>query len=324
MRCDFEPCFFFQNMKSIRIRGVVPPVCTPLTAAGQVDEAAIPRIVDHLVAGGCDAAFFLGSTGEIPSLTREARETVIRSAVAAAAGRIPILVGISDNCGKETLALARLATRLGADAVVMCAPSFYELSQDELARYFTSIIPELEVPVLVYNMPWLTGHVLGRECLRAVLEHPQIIGFKDSSGDLSYLKEMVEVAGTRAGTTVLVGNEYCYLDGLRLGANGVVGGGGNIYPELFRSLQDAFDRGDLNEASRFQEQINNLGEGLFQITGRPSSVFCAVKGGMAAMGLCEAYMAPPLTSCTPAQVDEIRRFFSGRLQGLSIGANAVA
>lgn len=310
-------------MNSLRIRGVVPPVCTPLTATGQVDEAAVSRIVDHLVAGGCDAAFFLGSTGEIPSLTREARETVIRRAVEAAARRLPILVGISDNCRQETLSLARMATRLGADALVMCAPSFYDLSQDELAGYFTSILTELELPVLIYNMPWLTGHVLGTECLRAVLDHELVIGFKDSSGDLDYLRGMVEVAATREGTTVLVGNESCYLDGLRLGAHGVVGGGGNIYPELFRGLQDAFDQGDLAGAAGFQETIRILGEGVFQITGRPSSVFCAVKGAMAAIGLCEAHMAPPLTSCTPAQVEEIRRFFNEHLPGLPVRANAL-
>lgn len=311
-------------MKSIRIHGVVPPVCTPFTASGKIDEAAIFRIVDHLVAGGCDAAFFLGSTGELPSLSHAARESVISSALQAAAGRIPILIGISDNCRDETLALARLATELGADALVMCAPSFYDLSQDELTRYFTSILPGLELPTLIYNMPWLTGHVLGESCLRTVLEHPAVVGFKDSSGDLSYLSQMIEVAASREGTTVLVGNEYCYLEGLKLGAHGVVGGGGNIYPQLFRRLQNAFEVGDLKTAAHFQEEINFLGEALFQTTGRPSSVFCAVKAGLAALGLCEPWMAPPLTGCTPEQLTQIRGILANRLNVPSDAVSAVA
>ena len=297
-------------MNSLRIHGVVPPVATPLTSTGRVDEPAIHRIIDHLVDGGCDAAFVLGSTGELASLNRQSRETVIRQAVAAAAGRIPVLVGIADNCQEETISLARLASDLGADALVMAAPFYYDLAPDELKRYFTSILPQLDRPTLLYNMPWLTGHVLGMDCLRAALEYPNVIGFKDSSGDMAYLKQMIDVAATREGTTVLVGNEYFYLDALQLGAHGAVAGGGNIYPEIFRALQDAFDHGNLEAATALQAQITRLGNRLFKITGRPTSVFSAVKAGMAAIGLCGSYMAPPLTGCTDDQLESIRNILS--------------
>ena len=294
-------------MNPLRIQGVVPPIATPLTSMGRVDEPAIHRIIGHLIDGGCDAAFILGSTGELASLNRQSREITIREAVSAAAGRIPILVGIADTCLEETLSLARLASHLGADALVMAAPYYYDLAPDELTRYFTSILPQLDRPTLLYNMPWLTGHVLGMDCLRAALEHPNVIGFKDSSGDMEYLRQMIEVAATREGTTVLVGNEYFYLDALKLGAHGTVAGGGNIYPKIFRALQDAFDRGDLNTATSLQDQMTRLGHSLFNITGRPTSVFSAVKAGMAAIGLCGPHMAPPLTACTDAQLESVRK-----------------
>jgi 4-hydroxy-tetrahydrodipicolinate synthase len=298
-------------MKSpLRIHGVVPPVPTPLTANGKLDVPALHRIMDHLVAGKCDAAFVLGSTGELASLDARSRETVIRTAVKALGGRIPLLVGIASPCPAETISLARLASDLGADALVMAAPYYYDLSAGELKRYFTSILPELDRPTLLYNMPWLTGHVLDMECLRAALEHPNVIGFKDSSGDMAYLRDMVAVAATRKGTTVLVGNEYFYLKGLQLGVHGVVGGGANIYPDLFRALQDAFDRGDPPSAEQLQGQITRLGEQIFGITGRPSSVFPAVKAGLAALGLCQPHMAPPLTACTAAQVESIREILA--------------
>lgn len=294
-------------MKSpLRIYGVAPPVPTPLTATGKVDVPALHRITDQLVAGKCDAAFVLGSTGELASLAPESRETVIRAAVKALGGRIPLLVGIASPCPAETISLARLASDLGADALVMAAPYYYDLSAGELKRYFTSILPELDRPTLLYNMPWLTGHVLDMECFRAALEHPNVIGFKDSSGDLAYLREMVAVAATREGTTVLVGNEYFYLKGLQLGVHGVVGGGANLYPDLFRALQDAFDRGDPPSAERLQGQITRLGEQIFGITGRPSSVFPAVKAGLAALGLCQPHMALTLTACTASQVELIQ------------------
>jgi dihydrodipicolinate synthase/N-acetylneuraminate lyase len=308
----------------LRIHGVVPPVPTPLTHSGRVDVAAIHRIMEHLVLGACDAAFVLGSTGELASLCQESREIVIRTAVAALDGRIPLLVGIAATYPAETLSLARLASDLGADALVMAAPYYYDLAPDELKRYFTSILPQLDRPTLLYNMPWLTGHVLDMDCLTAALEHPNVIGFKDSSGDVNYLRQMIKVAATRAQTTVLVGNEFFYLEGLRLGAHGVVGGGGNIYPALFRALQDAFDRNDLSQAERLQNQIIQIGNQIFGITGRPSSVFCAVKAGLSALGLCEPHMAPPLTSCTPAEVLAIRNILSDSATVLPKSAFAVA
>lgn len=308
----------------LRIHGVVPPVPTPLTATGEVDTGAIHRIVDHLVRGGCHAAFVLGSTGELASLPRKSRELVIRTSVKAIAGRIPLLVGIAANCPADSISLAKLASDLGADALVMAAPSYYDLSPDELKRYFVSILPELDRPTLLYNMPWLTGHVLDMDCLSAALEHANVIGFKDSSGDLDYLRQMIGVAATREGTTVLVGNEYIYLDGLELGAHGVVGGGGNIYPALFRALQDAFEQGDFETATRLQEQITRLGNRLFGITGRPTSVFSAVKAGLSTLGLCEPHMAPPLTGCSAAQIESIREILAGPDVELPQTVSAVA
>ncbi len=293
-------------LNPLRIYGVVPPVPTPLTAAGRVDEPAIHRILDHLVEGGCNAAFFLGSTGELASLSRASREAVILTAVKAAAGRIPVLVGISDTCPESTISLARFASDTGADALVAAAPYYFDLAPDELTRYFRSILPELDRPTLLYNMPWLTGHVLGMDCLRAALEHPNVIGFKDSSGDMDYLRQMIGVAQTREGTTVLVGNEYFYLEALNLGAHGAVGGGACIYPEIFRALQDAFDHGDLATAASMQSQLARLGNRLFDLTGRPTSVFCAIKAGMAAIGLCEPQMAPPLTTFTEREMERVR------------------
>lgn len=295
-------------MKSpLRIHGVVPPVPTPLTATGAVDAAAFQRIFDHLVSGGAHAAFVLGSTGELASLPPAHRAEVIRAAVAAAAGRIPVLVGIADNCPATSVELGQLALDLGADAVVAAAPSYYELSSDEMRRHFDELLPQLELPVLLYNMPWLTGHVLDADCLEMAVGHPNLIGFKDSSGDLAYLQQMIEIAAARPEVTVLVGNEYLYLPALELGAHGAVGGGGNIYPSLFRSLHDAFQEGDTQRAATLQARISRLGRQIFDITGRPTSGFAAIKAAMACLGLCEAHMAPPLTTCTCAQMETLRR-----------------
>lgn len=299
-------------MKSpLRIRGIVPPLPTPLTSSGEVDASAFHRIFDHLVEGGAHGAFVLGSTGELASLTVNQRATAVRAAVTAAAGRIPVLVGIADTCTAASVDLARRARDLGADAVVAAAPYYFELSTDELQSHFHRLLPQIDLPVLLYNMPWLTGHVLDPATLRAAMEYPHLIGFKDSSGDLDYLREMIAIASVRPQVTVLVGNEYLYHSALQAGAHGAVAGGGNLYPSLFRALQDAHDRGDHPRAAECQQRISRLGRQIFDITGRPTSVFVAIKAAMACLGLCEPHMAPPLTTCTPAQLESLRGVLVG-------------
>lgn len=291
-------------------KGVIPPIPTPLTVSGQVDTGAIGRIFDHLAAGGVDGVFVLGSTGELASLSAAQRDSVIESAVAFAAGRLPVLVGISDTCLDESVRLGRLARESGANAVVVMTPYYYDLSQDEIRGYFRGLLPKLNLPVMIYHMPWLTGHQLDSDTLRALMDLPNVIGFKDSSGDPAFLDRLIEIAAVRPEVAVLVGDESLFLAGLKLGAHGVVGGGANIAPRLFVNLLDAYHNGDTDAAETCQQQINLLGNGIFGLTGRPSSVFVTIKAAMACMGLCEADVVTPLTACTPSQMESLRCFIS--------------
>lgn len=292
------------------IHGVIPPVPTPLKWDGSVDSDAFVRIFDHLVRGGVDAAFVLGSTGELASLSTSQRCEVIRGAVEASAGRLPVLVGIVDTCLSLSVELANRAMENGAAGVVAAAPFYYELDPKELRRYFEILLPQLKLPVLLYNMPWLTGHVIDVESVRMALDYSHVIGFKDSSGDLDYLERLIEIADARPEVSVLVGNESLYLKALEMGADGVVGGGGNIFPEYFRKLQDAFDHGDIGTASLCQERISQLGGEIFGLTGHPSSVFVTIKAAMECLGLCERWVAPPLIACDEGQMDRLRRIIS--------------
>lgn len=216
-----------------------------------------------------------------------------------------MLVGIVDTCLSSSVDLAERALELGASAVVAAAPFYYELAPEELRHHFEVLLPQLKLPVLLYNMPWLTGHVIDEGCVRMALDCPQVIGFKDSSGDLDYLEKLIGLTKSRPDVSVLVGNENLYLKGLGMGAAGVVGGGGNIFPEYFRKLQDAFDHGDLNVASLCQERISQLGTEIFDLTGRPCSVFVSIKAAMECLGLCERWVAPPLIACNETQMERL-------------------
>jgi 4-hydroxy-tetrahydrodipicolinate synthase len=289
------------------LRGIIPPVPTPLKECGGVDREAFFAIAQHLSRGGCDGAFVLGSTGECASLPMVRRLEAISAAAEAFRGIMPLLVGIGDCSLQHSLMLADHAANAGVDAVVVNAPSYYEISAVEMRCYLDCIMPRLALPVMLYNMPWLTGHSFDESTLRHAIDFPGLVGFKDSSADVSYLRRVIEISRARPELCVLVGNDFLFLEGLRMGVHGAVAGGAILYPRYFRSLIDAFVAGDVQEAEHLQWIIRNLGETIFESTGQPTSVFASIKGGLAALGLCRAEMMPPIQSCTPEMISRFAK-----------------
>jgi len=285
---------------------LIPPVPTPLRASGAVDGDALGRIADHLYAAGVRAAFVLGSTGELPSLSDRQRRDVVRLAAQAFAGRLLLLAGVGDPCLDQTLSLADAARDAGADAVVLAAPSYYEISGRDMCAWLDAAVPRLPLPVLLYNMPWLTGHSFDDETIRHALAFPSLAGFKDSSGDPAYFANLVRLVAARPGVPVFMGNDFLFLESLQLGGHGAVAGGINLYPALFVEVYEAFTAGDRERATAAQAGISRLGRSIFPATGEPLSIFSAVKGGLAALGLCEPTMLPPLATCDAARIAALR------------------
>lgn len=307
-------------MNLSRLHGIVPPVPTPLRPDGSVDGEAFGRIALHLAEGGARAAFVLGSTGELASLAHRRRREALAAAADAFQGHLPMLVGIGDPCLEESLSLGEAAAGAGAAALVLNAPSYYEISGREMRAYLDHLMPRLPLPVVLYNMPWLTGHCFDDDTLRHALTFPGLIGFKDSSGDLTYFANLVRLASARPELTVLIGNDFLLLDALKLGGHGAVAGGANLYPQLFVEVQEAFAGGDIVRAAEAQALIARLGKAMFPVTGQPSSVFAAVKGGLAALGLCEPDMLPPLTTCAPAQINSLRQALAATIHPVAASA----
>jgi dihydrodipicolinate synthase/N-acetylneuraminate lyase len=285
-----------------KLRGIVPPVPTPLRRDGSIDAGGFRAIADHLVRGGIDAAFILGSTGESASLSLTRRMEAIDHATAGFGARVPVIAGIGDCCMEQSLELAHHAAARGIAAVVLNAPYYYEITGSEMCRYLDKILPLLPLPVFLYNMPWLTGHALDDHTLNHAMTFPGLAGFKDSSGDLAYLGRLLATVSARPELAVLVGNDFLFLEALKLGAHGAVAGGSNLYPKLFIKLLNAYHQGDTASAEALQREISARGERIFKTTGTPCSTFASIKGGLAALGLCEPTMAPPLQACTAEQV----------------------
>src|SRR5580698_7635322 len=142
------------------LTGIVPPMVTPLRGRDELDVAGLERLVEHILAGGVHGLFLLGTTGEGPSLSYRLRRELIERACRSVAGRVPVLVGITDTAFVEAVGLARFAAEAGAQALVLAPPFYYPNSQPELLEYIRHIAPELPLPLFLYNMPTHTKTVI--------------------------------------------------------------------------------------------------------------------------------------------------------------------
>src|SRR5690606_25107210 len=214
--------------------GVVIPLCTPLRSDGGIDSPSLRRHLDHLIDHGVDGVFALGTCGEFGFLTDEQRVEVVRTTVDQVAGRVPVLVGVSDTASERAAAQVRLLMGLGADAAVATAPFFAETGPAEIAAHFRRIKQELgELPLYGYeNPPRVNGVSIPVETVLDLAADGTFAGFKDSSGDLDYLGALLAGRDERGlgHFRILSGSETLAAESLRAGADGLVPGLGNVDP----------------------------------------------------------------------------------------------
>jgi dihydrodipicolinate synthase/N-acetylneuraminate lyase len=271
--------------------GVIVPMVTPVTPDGDLDEIAVPRIVDHMVAGGVHGVFVLGTTGENASVPAAMRERLVLVTVAHVGERARVYAGI------------------GVDAVVAHLPTYYALSAEEQLAYFSALADQIDLPLLLYDIPATTHMTIPVEVVEKLSCHPNVVGIKDSSGDITRLTTLLERLGdARPDFAVLVGAVDLSAQGLALGADGIVPSQGNLVPPLCRALFDRAVEGDQDGAEACQQRLNALtklfveGRGLAQSLG-------ALKAMMGALGLCDPEVLPPLRPPPLEEQDALRQQF---------------
>jgi dihydrodipicolinate synthase/N-acetylneuraminate lyase len=287
--------------------GIVPPLVTPLADRDALDAAGLDRLVDHVVEGGAAGLFVLGTCGEGVSLSGEVRVEVIRRVCRQAAGRVPVLCSVTDTCPAETLALAQTAAQFGAAAVVLSAPYYYPLSRRELMHYIRRAAEAMPLPIFLYNIPSHTRTVFGLEIIRRALDLPNVVGLKDSSGDMEYFHQVHRLRLTRPDWTLLVGPEELLAEAVLLGGNGGVCGGGLLSPRLYVELFRAASRRDMAQVAALHEVVMTISRNVYGIGRRRPAVIAGLKHGLAVLGVCGDRMAEPLSSLGPARRERIRR-----------------
>ncbi|HZI31111.1 MAG TPA: dihydrodipicolinate synthase family protein [Candidatus Binatia bacterium] len=275
------------------LTGIVPPMITPLCGRDKLDVAGLERLIEHILAGGVNGLFILGTTGEGPSLSYQLRRELIERVCRQVNHRVPVLVGITDTAFVESVNVARWAAESGADAVVAAPPYYLPEAQPELQEYLDHLMAELPLPLFLYNMPALTKVQIEADTVRRALDNPRIVGFKDSSGDLDYFKMVAEIIRQRSDWSLLIGPEEKLLDSLQLGGQGGVSGGANLFPKLYVRVLEAHRAGDAERARLLQQKIQRVSDSFYRIGRHSSSIIKGIKCVLATLGICDDFMAEP-------------------------------
>lgn len=294
-----------------KLAGIIPPMATLLDSDGQFDVSASAKLTDQMLRGGVHGLFLLGTCGEGPSTPDCIRHKLITTVCEQVAGRVPVLVGVSDPCFQRCIDLAKFAADAGAEAIVSTPPFYHNVNQVAIHAWFQQLADASPLPLVLYNMPGCTHNVIELDTVADLQQHPNVAAIKDSSGDLSYFKRLVE-AVTVQSFPVLIGPEELLLQGLQLGGSGGVSGGANFLPALYVSVYDAFQRNDIETAEAAQAKIVQVVSNVYQPYAPQWHVAQGIKAALAMQLSSNPAVLPPLANLDDDVTANIQKWLLSR------------
>lgn len=249
--------------------GVITPVLTALDENENFNKDAYQKFIDHLIKSGVHGIFSLGTNGEFYAFSFEEKLEIIKAAVEAVDGRVPVYAGTGCVTTKETVELSKAVEALGGvDCLSVISPYFTAITQDDLYRHYSAVAKAVNLPILLYNIPARTGNNIAFTTVKKLAEFDNIIGIKDSSGNFDNTLKYIENTDPRLH--VLAGSDSLILWTLKAGGSGAISGCSNVFPELMVSIYELFNKGDFEAANEAQKKIRPF-RNVMQM-GNPNSV----------------------------------------------------
>ena len=288
-------------MPDIKLNGILPPVTTPFNERGDVDYGALSSNIARYNETGLKGYVPLGSNGEAVHLTPGERRQVIETVKRAATSEHTIIAGVNELSSRAAIEAARAAADCGADAVLVVTPYFYKssMTQERLALHFTEVADHSPLPVLIYNVPQNTGVVIESATIAALATHQNIIGVKDSSGNMGAISETIRLVPD--GFAVMVGNGGIVYPSLAMGARGAILGVACAAPRACVELYEATKAGNHSRARELQNRIAPLSNIVTAGLSVPG-----LKTAMGMLGLAGGFPRAPLSPSSSADKEKIR------------------
>lgn len=259
-------------MKTLEIKGIIPPVVTPMNADETVNIPELRNQVERQIAGGVHGIFPFGTNGEGYILSLKEKEEILEATIDQVKGRIPVYAGTGCISTKDTIYMSKRAEELGADALSIITPSFALASQKELYDHYVEVAKHVNIPIVLYNIPARTGNKLLPETVAKLAKDVDVIlGAKDSSGDRDNLKAYIDLTrDVGKDFSVLAGNDGNILFCLQNGGKGGIAGRANLWPATVASIYDHFVAGELEAAEAAQAEIAKI-QPVFKF-GNPNTI----------------------------------------------------
>lgn len=278
-------------MKNTVFTGAATAIVTPLTKDG-IDYEAFGRLIDWQLESGIDAIVAVGTTGEGSTLDDKEHKDAIRFCVERVGGRVPVIAGTGSNDIAYSISLTKFACEVGADAMLLVTPYYNKATQKGMIESFRAIADASTKPCILYNVPSRTGCNLLPSSVAVLAEHPNIVGIKEASGNISQIAELAALVGDKID--IYSGNDDQIVPILSLGGKGVISVLSNVMPRETSDICSLFLEGRVAEARELQLRLLPLINALFsEVNPIP------VKAAVSAMGYGENYLRLPLTPMEP-------------------------
>jgi 4-hydroxy-tetrahydrodipicolinate synthase len=290
-------------MKTNDIKGIICPILTPMHEDESINVEGLRGEVDRLIDAGIYGIFCFGTNGENYALSEAEKIQVLEITIDQVAGRVPVYAGTGCITTADTIRLSRKAQELGADVLSVITPSFALASQEELYAHYVALGKQVDLPIVIYNIPARTGNkVLPETLAKLAKDVDVIVGAKDSSGDWGNLQSYIDLTkDLDKGFRILSGNDALILQCLEAGGAGGIAGCSNVYPRTLVDIYDRFIAEDVQGAQEAQEAIVPF-RGVFKY-GNPNTI---IKKAAAMLGYPVGDLRRPFNGLSEEGVDALK------------------
>lgn len=276
-----------------RLTGIFPALITPFTRNGRVNEQALRQIVRMNIKKGVDGFYVGGSTAEAFLLNLEERRLILDVVLDETKRSVPTIAHVGCISTDQTVELARHAQEAGVDAISAITPFYYDFTASEVFRHYQRLMDSVDLPVIVYYFPALSGVNLSTSELRSLLSRERVVGIKHTSYNLFQLERLKRA---KNGLLVYNGHDEVFLAGLAMGADGAIGSTYNFMAEKFLAIRRYFNDHRYEEARRLQGEANEVIELLIRV-----GVIPGTKAVLKMMGIDCGVCREPFRQVTPEE-----------------------
>lgn len=243
------------------LKGSIVALVTPFNEDGSVNFEKLGELIEFHIENKTDAVLILGTTGESSTMTHEEDDAVCEYAVKRSAGRIPIIAGSGSNCTQTMLEKSLAYERLGADGLLIISPYYNKANDEGMYRHFKTVADAVNIPCILYNVPGRTGCSISESVVARLKDHPNIMGIKEASGNMSYTAKIAKYAGP--DFALYCGNDDIAVPTMALGGSGVISVSANIIPRQTHDMIMDYLSGNTAKATEAQIKYLDFINALF-------------------------------------------------------------